>query len=87
VDGGEDQVRERAADEAGVHRAEREAEQPPCMADGGEDGRVEEREEQAVCEVERPADRAGAVAVLGERRPGAKPALRVSADHRGCLRA
>jgi hypothetical protein len=39
--------------------AERQAEQPACAADGLEDPRVDEREEQAVHEMDGEADEAG----------------------------
>src|SRR5207249_263690 len=57
-----------AARERGVYGAEGEAEQPARTTDGGEDARVDEREEQPVGEVHGVADDGRLAPALGQRR-------------------
>src|SRR5919204_1202289 len=68
MDGGQEDVDERAAGEGRMDDTEPRAEEPAGAADGAEDGVVGEREQQPVHEVERVADHARAAPVGAEDR-------------------
>src|SRR3954469_2507631 len=65
----QDRVDERTAGEQGMHDPEHGTEPPAGLALGPEDRVVDQREQQAVEEMDDVADRAGAAAALAEHRP------------------